>query len=127
MKLVVSTAQKNNNRDLFWLEITRNPCYHIIVIQSFKTTGTEDIFNGENTKIARRTCPQSLWKVATRKLDLLDSVDSLDELSVPSGNRLEALAGDRKGQHSIRINDQYRICFVWTDVGPDDVEIVDYH
>ena len=97
------------------------------MIQSFKTTGTEDIFNGENTKIARRTCPQSLWKVATRKLDLLDSVDSLDELSVPSGNRLEALAGDRKGQHSIRINDQYRICFVWTDVGPDDVEIVDYH
>jgi proteic killer suppression protein len=65
--------------------------------------------------------------VATRKLDLLDSVDSLDELRVPFGNRLEALAGDRKGQHSIRINDQYRICFVWTDNGPDDVEIVDYH
>ena len=65
--------------------------------------------------------------MATRKLDLLDSIDSLDELSVPFGNRLEALAGDRKGQHSVRINDQYRICFVWTDNGPDDVEIVDYH
>ena len=97
------------------------------MIQSFKTTGTEDIFNGKNTKAARRTCPQSLWRVATRKLDQLDSVDSLDELSVPPGNRLEALTGDRQGQHSIRINDQYRICFVWTDTEPDAVEIVDYH
>ena len=97
------------------------------MIQSFKTTGTEDIFNGKNTKAARRTCPQSLWRVTARKLDQLDSVDSLDELSVPPGNRLEALTGDRRGQHTIRINDQYRICFVWTDTGPDAVEIADDH
>jgi proteic killer suppression protein len=97
------------------------------VIQSFKNTGTEDIFNGKNTKAGRRTCPQSLRRIATRKLDMLDSAVSLDELRVPPGNRLEALAGDRKGQHSIRINDQYRICFVWTDTGPDEVEIADYH
>jgi proteic killer suppression protein len=99
----------------------------VAVIQSFRNVGTEDIFNGKNTKAARKICPQSLWKVAVRKLDLLDSVESLDELSIPPGNRLEALAGNRRGQHSIRINDQYRICFIWTDVGPDDVEIVDYH
>jgi proteic killer suppression protein len=97
------------------------------VIQSFKNTGTEDIFDGENTQAARRTCPQSLWKVAARKLDLLDSAVSLDELRVPPGNHLEILTGDRKGQHSIRINDQYRICFVWTSTGPDEVEIADYH
>lgn len=97
------------------------------MIQAFKDTGTKDIFNGENSKSARRTCPQSLWSVATRKLDLLDSVASLDELRVPPGNRLETLAGDREGQHSIRINDQYRVCFVWAETGPDQVEIVDYH
>ena len=97
------------------------------MIQSFRNTGTEDIFNGLNTKASRRTCPQSLLRIAVRKLDLLDSVVSLDELRVPPGNRLEALTGDRRGQHSIRINDQYRVCFVWTDTGPDEVEIVDYH
>jgi proteic killer suppression protein len=68
-----------------------------------------------------------LWKVATRKLDQIDSVSSLNEIRVPPGNRLEALAGDRQEQYSIRINDQYRICFLWTDTGPDSVEIVDYH
>lgn len=97
------------------------------MIQSFKDSGTDDIFNGENTKEARKTCPSSLWKIATRKLDQLDSVTILQELKIPPGNQLEALSGDRKGLHSIRINDQYRICFKWTDLGPDDVEIVDYH
>lgn len=97
------------------------------MIRSFKNVGTEDIFNGRNTKTARRTCPQSLWKVAARKLDQLDSVTSLDELHIPPGNHLEALKGDREGQYSIRINEQYRICFVWTETGPEDVEIVDYH
>lgn len=97
------------------------------MIVSFKDEGTEDIFNGKNTKEARRTCPESLWKIATRKLDQLDSVTTLNELRIPPGNRLEALTGDRAGQYSIRINDQYRICFVWTDTGPDEVEIVDYH
>lgn len=97
------------------------------VIGSFKDPGTEDIFNGKNTKDARRTCPQSLWSVASRKLDQLDSVDSLDELRIPPGNRLEALSGHRAGQHSLRINAQYRICFVWARNEPKDVEIVDYH
>ena len=97
------------------------------MIVSFKDLGTEDIFNGANTKVARRTCPVSLWSVAVRKLDQLDSVTTLDELRVPPGNRLEALSGDRKGQHSIRINDQFRICFVWTPSGPEGIEIVDYH
>jgi proteic killer suppression protein len=97
------------------------------MIQSFKNAGTEDIFNGRRTQAARRTCPQSLWKIATRKLDQLDSVIALHELPIPPGNRLEALKGDRQGQHSVRINDQYRICFRWTDTGPVEVEIVDYH
>jgi proteic killer suppression protein len=65
--------------------------------------------------------------VAARKLDQLDSVERLEDLAIPPGNRLEALAGGRKGQHSIRINEQYRICFVWTRSGPEVVEIVDYH
>ena len=97
------------------------------MIKSFKDTGTEDIFNGENTKSARKICPSSIWKVASRKLDQLDSVTALQELRIPPNNKLEALSSDRKGQHSIRINDQYRICFVWTNLGPDQVEIVDYH
>jgi len=97
------------------------------MIQSFKTAGTEDIFNGRRTKAARSTYPQSLWKIAARKLDQLDSVTTLQELQIPPGNRLEALKGDRQGQHSIRLNDQYRLCFRWTDTGPADVEIVDYH
>ena len=61
------------------------------------------------------------------KLDAVDSAGTLDDLMIPPGNRLEALKGDRRGQHSIRINDQYGICFSWTDAGPVDVEIVDYH
>jgi proteic killer suppression protein len=83
--------------------------------------------HGVNTKAARKTCPKDLWRVAARKLDQLDSVESLEDLRVPPGNRLEALAGDRTGQHSIRINEQYRICFVWISTGPLDVAIVDYH
>ncbi len=97
------------------------------MIVSFGDDGTEDIFNGRNTQAARRSCPQSLWKVAARKLDQLDSVTTLAELNVPPGNRLEALSGDRQGQHSIRINEKYRICFVWAETGPDQVMIVDYH
>src|SRR6188768_3112533 len=97
------------------------------MILSFRNEGTEDIFNGDNTKPARKTCPESLWKVVARKLDQLDSVTVLDELRIPPGNRLESLSANRRGQHSIRINDQYRICFVWTESGPEQVEIVDYH
>jgi toxin HigB-1 len=97
------------------------------MIVAFRDQGTEDIYNGENTKAARKTCPESLWKVAARKLDQLDSVTALEEMRIPPGNHLEALTGNRNGQHSIRLNDQYRICFVWTEKGPDQVEIADYH
>jgi len=97
------------------------------MIRSFKDTGTEDVFNGKNTGAARRTCPVSLWRVAVRKLDQLDSVARLEELRIPPGNHLEALSGDREGQYSVRINDRYRLCFVWTVSGPEDVEIADYH
>ena len=97
------------------------------MIRSFATAGTEDIFNGRNTKAARKLCPRPLWTVAGRKLDQLDSAEKLDDLRVPPGNRLEALSGSRRGQHSIRINEQYRICFQWAESGPLAVEIVDYH
>jgi proteic killer suppression protein len=97
------------------------------MIKSFNNKGTEDIFNGKNTKEARKLCPRSLWKIATRKLDQLDSVTSLEELRIPPGNKLEALKGNRKEEHSIRINEQYRICFQWSETGPDLIEIVDYH
>ena len=97
------------------------------MIESFHDRSTEDIFNGVNSKAARKSCPQKLWSIATRKLDQLDSVQSLEELKVPPGNRLEALAGNRKGQYSIRINEQYRICFVWGESGPSKVEVTDYH
>ncbi len=97
------------------------------MIQSFKTIGTEDIFNGRNSSEARQILPRNLWNVAFRKLDQLDAAVALDDLRVPPGNRLEALKADRSGQHSIRINDRYRVCFKWTDAGPEAVEIVDYH
>lgn len=74
-----------------------------------------------------KICPGNIWNIVARKLDQLDSVVSLNELRVPPGNHLEELKRDRKGQHSIRINDQYRICFKWTEAGPMDVEITDYH
>ncbi len=97
------------------------------MIVSFKNQATEDIFNGKSTKSARNLCPQSLWRVATRKLDQLDSILKIEELKVPPGNRLESLSGNRKGEFSIRINQQYRICFKWSESGPSEVEITDYH
>jgi len=97
------------------------------MIQSFKNKATEDVFNGKSTKAARKICPKNLWNIAIRKLDQLDSAVTLNELRVPPGNRLEALSGDRRGEHSIRLNDQYRICFIWSENGPIQVEIADYH
>ncbi len=97
------------------------------MIRSFGNQGTKDIFDGKNSKSARKTCPRDCWKIAFRKLDQLDSAEAIEDLKIPPGNRLEALVGDRKGQYSIRINEQFRICFKWTDSGPDGVEIVDYH
>ncbi len=97
------------------------------MIRTFGNQGTEDVFDGNNTAAARRCCPKLLWSMVHRKLDQLDSAVKLVDLRIPPGNRLEALKGEWKGFHSIRINEQYRICFRWTDVGPDDVQIVDYH
>lgn len=97
------------------------------MIQSFRDRGSEDVFNATNSKAAAKTCPPDLWPAARRRLDQLNQAHVLDDLRVPPGNRLEALKADRKGQHSIRINDQFRICFRWTEAGPSDVEIVDYH
>jgi len=88
------------------------------MIESFKDQASEDLFNGVNSKAARKTCPQILWQVAARKLDQLDSVQSLEELKVPPGNWLESLSGDRNAEYSIRINEQYRICFMWGKSGP---------
>ncbi len=97
------------------------------MIRSFKSQGTEDIFDGKNSKIARKLCPHTLWKVAARKLEQIDSVTVLDDLKVPPGNHLEALSGDRIGQYSILINDQYRVCFEWDEGNAEQVEITDYH
>lgn len=97
------------------------------MIRSFGGRGTEDVFNGVDSRAARRCCPNTLWSVARRKLDQLDATVSLEALRVPPGNQLEALKGDRRGQYSIRINGQFRVCFVWTPEGPLGVEIVDYH
>jgi toxin HigB-1 len=93
------------------------------VIRSFRDKSTEVVFDGE----APKGFPADLLKVARRKLRYLHAAATLGDLRSPPGNRLEALVGDRKGQHSIRINDQFRVCFVWTNEGPTDVEIVDYH
>jgi proteic killer suppression protein len=97
------------------------------MIQSFADRGSEDIYNGYNTKAARAACPRQLWDLAVRKMDQLDSAEALVDLRSPRGNRLEALVGDRKGQYSIRVNDRYRLCFRWSESGPTDVQIVDYH
>ena len=97
------------------------------MIQSFKDQGTRDVFDQIRSRRASKTCPPDLWTVAKRKLDQLNQAHVLSDLRVPPRNRLEALRGDRKGQHSIRINDQFMVCFRWTGAGPDDVEIVDYH
>jgi proteic killer suppression protein len=96
------------------------------LIVSFKDRGTEDIFDGEDSKAAGKTLPSKLHDRAGRTLDQLGAAVSLESLSLP-GLRLEKLRGDREGQHSVRINDQYRICFRWTEKGAENVEIVDYH
>ncbi|CAH2606456.1 Toxin HigB-1 (plasmid) [Rhodovastum atsumiense] len=91
-------------------------------IRSFRDDDTRELhLIGRNRRWA------AIAKVAVRKLDMLDAAAALNDLRVPPANRLEALKGDRAGGHSIRINDQFRICFRWTDAGPEDVEIVDYH
>jgi toxin HigB-1 len=97
------------------------------VIRSFADAATEDIFHGHSTRRARHACPQVLWSVARRKLDQINRVRAVEDLRVPPGNRLEQLRGVRSGQYSIRVNDQYRVCFRWEDGYADEVEITDYH
>lgn len=93
------------------------------MIKSFRSRETEKIWNG----VRSTRLPQSIQQIARRKLRMLNNARSLNDLRVPPANRLEALRGNRKGQHSIRINDQWRICFVWMDGDAVNVEIVDYH
>ena len=94
---------------------------------AFLGPGTEDVYDGVDSKAARKVCPAELARRARSKLFLIDDAESVQDLKMPPGNRLEALKGDRRGQYSVRINDQFRICFRWTDAGARDVEIVDYH
>lgn len=96
---------------------------HRSVIRKFKTRTAKAVYRGESPK----GFPSDLVKVARRKLGYLDAALDLNDLRSPPGNRLEALTGDRAGQYSIRVNDQFRVCFVWTREGPTDVEITDYH
>jgi proteic killer suppression protein len=93
------------------------------MISSFRSTETERIWRGEFS----RKLPRDIQATALRKLRMLNDARALGDLAVPPNNRLEALAGNRKGQHSIRINDQWRICLRWAKGGPSDVEIVDCH
>lgn len=93
------------------------------MIRSFRNRITEAVYNGESPK----GFPPDLVKVARRKLGYLDAAHDLRDLRVPPGNKLEVLSKDRRGQHSIRINDQFRLCFMWTPQGAIDVEITDYH
>ena len=93
------------------------------MIVSFHGKETKSVWNG----VFSRKLPQDIQKIALRKLRMLNNAKRLDDLKVPPNNRLEGLKRDRVGQHSIRINDQWRICFVWTKGGPAHVEIVDYH
>ncbi len=93
------------------------------VIRSFGNSATERLWSRQRSK----DLDPKIQRVALRKLVMLDAAETLHDLRVPPGNRLEALRGDRAGQHSIRINQQWRICFTWTEARPQDVEIVDYH
>jgi toxin HigB-1 len=92
------------------------------MIQSFRNAASQRFYDGQRVRQF-----EAIRDQAARKLDMLNAAATLNDLRSPPGNRLEALAGDRAGQHSIRINDQYRICFEWTDQGPANVEITDYH
>lgn len=97
------------------------------MILTFHDEGSEDVYNGRDTRKARKACPPELWRKAQMKLQMIRNAKKLNDLRAPPGNRLELLERDRQGQHSIRINDRYRICFEWTDTGAGRVEIVDYH
>ncbi len=96
------------------------------MIVGFGDEATEDMFHGDHTKAARRI-PIGIWKTACRKLDMLNAAHEVRDLAIPPGNRLEALHGKLAGQHSIRINDQFRVVFRWADGNAHEVRITDYH
>lgn len=115
---------KNNNVTRYvFLDSDNAPRYYRSLIRSFKDRHSEAIWNRQFTKRLSR----NVAKLAYRKLAMIHAAGALDDLRVPPANRLEALKGDRTGQHSIRVNDQFRICFVWDGSDAYDVEIVDYH
>lgn len=93
------------------------------MIRSFASKDTERIWHEQYVKRVDRT----VQRAALRKLELIHAANDVEDLRIPPGNRLEQLVGDRRGQHSIRVNAQWRICFVWREGGADDVELVDYH
>lgn len=95
-----------------------------MAIQSFRDQRAKAILDGATPG---KGFPSDLLRVAKRKLEMLEAAVALNDLRMPPGNRLEALSGDRKGQHSIRVNDQFRLVFIWTEAGPAEVEFVDYH
>ena len=97
--------------------------YYRYGLRSFREEETETIWHRQRSRGLNGPVQRAAW----RKLAMLDAAETLTDLLIPPGNRLEKLTGDRAGQYSIRINQQWRICFVWSDAGPDDVEIVDYH
>lgn len=108
--------------------VYRNAIHSILVIISFKCKETAAIFDNKKLDATRKSKAfRQIQRVAERKLQQLDDATGLGDLKVPYSNHLEALKHERRGQYSIRINSQWRICFVWTDRGPADVEIVDYH
>jgi len=108
---------------------TVTPCvinasrYHVDVLRSFKDRDTEAIWHRQRSRLLDGPTQRIAW----RKLAILDAAETLADLRVPPGNRLEKLRGDREGQYSIRINQQWRLCFSWSAAGPEDVQIVDYH
>ena len=96
------------------------------MIRSFRNRGTEDVYDGIDSKAARKVCPHQIWSVVQRKLSMLDAARDLRDLRSP-GNQLHELEEDRAGQWAIRINDQYRVCFFWEEQGATEVEVTDYH
>ena len=117
-----STGRHSRQRRGITLDVNHASQYYDSVIVSFKSAETEALANGHRVKRF-----ESIESVARRKLRQLQIANHLNDLRVPPGNRLEALKGDRAGQYSIRVNDQFRVCFRWTAGGAEDVEIVDYH
>jgi toxin HigB-1 len=119
-RYLLSVPQFCEQNPAFTSHVT--PCYPSYMLHSFRDKDTEALFNGQRVRRFEAVKAQ-----AERRLQILDSATSLADLAGLPSNRLEALHGDRRGQHSIRINDQWRVCFVWREDGPHEVEIVDYH